>query len=99
MDITNLGTQLKLAIRIQLAGLAMDEMDFTCRFYTYTDKYIDITRDEMVVDNGCYIAVVDTRWLSEGELWLRTTAVVPDEDAGGTRTEISTIRTGIHLKK
>ncbi len=99
MEKTNTGTQLKMALNLQCAGLSAEDYDFTARFWTYTNRYVDVRKSEMAKDGTAYIAVVDTMWLGSGELKLTVFADIPDADAGGTRREIATCRTGVTLKE
>ncbi len=100
MERTNTGTQLKFALGLQCAGLDMDEYDFTARFFTYSDSYVDVRKSDMVRDGSAYVAVVDTSFLGEGEVRVTVTARIPDEDvSGGTRREIATTGTGVVLRR
>ncbi len=98
-ETSNIGTQLKIAVKLTCANLSMDDYDFTCRFWTFTDSYVDVKKEEMVKDGDTYIAIVDTEKLSEGRLKITATAEIPDIDTGGIRKEITTRTTDITLKK
>ena len=94
------GTIIKAVISIDLpSGLTMDDIDFSCRFFVYycsTASQI-IKKSEMIrVNENSYTCYIDTKIIGTGEIWLETTAYLPDSDYEiGTRVEIDKINTGI----
>lgn len=100
-DMAFIGTGLKLALSLTLpGGLTMDGVDFTTRFYIYQGRSVEIPKSGMTRgDDGTFLCVVDTTPLgSGGELKCQVEVDLPDGIApGGTRREILTIHTGIHV--
>ncbi len=103
MEHTTAGTQLKLLVdlKVESTQVAMTDYDFVARFFTYRNRYVDVPKEAMIeTDDGCYIAIVDTTALGEGEIQCEVEAHLPDSDAmGGYRVERATLRTGIHLRR
>lgn len=84
------GTELKLNVHAEpIDGLHMEDYDFEVRFYTYSNKYVDVKKEDMIQsDADNYIALVDTTVLSGGELKAEMTGYIPDDDYDdGYRTE------------
>ena len=99
---SSLGTELKINIHIdQLDNYKMKDIDFVCRFFIYADKYIELTKEEMIhVDDDNYMACVDSSKLGVGEIKVRITAQIPDSDFDdGYRQEVVTATTGIIISK
>lgn len=94
------GTIIKAVISIDLpSGLTMDDIDFSCRFFVYygSNASQKIKKSEMIrVNENSYTCYIDTKIIGTGEIWLETTAYLPDSDyESGTRVEIDKINTGI----
>ena len=96
---TNVGTFLKFNVSLSLpGGFTMDDVDFTCEFFVYSDKVFRVAKADMVkVDENNYIAVVDTTKIGAGKLKLTVTAYVPDGNK--MRPEIETIDTGVYISE
>lgn len=91
------GTIIKAVISIDLpSGLTMDDIDFSCRFFVFSASQV-IEKSQMVrINENSYSCYVDTKIIGTGEIWLETTAYLPDSDyESGTRVEIDKINTGI----
>ncbi len=96
---TDLGTIYKLNIHIEgLEPKTMDDVDFSCRFWSFKDC-VEISKAEMLrVDADNYVAVIDSKLLGRGTIKVQTTVQIPDSDCpGGIRTEIYTEETGIRI--
>lgn len=94
------GTIIKTVISIDLpSGLTMDDIDFSCRFFVYycSNTSQIIKKSEMIrVNENSYTCYIDTKIIGSGEIWLETTAYLPDSDyEGGTRVEVDKMNTGI----
>ena len=96
---TDLGTTYKLNIHIDGLPGTMDDVEFSCRFWTWRDS-ITIQKEEMIrLDADNYLAVIDSKLIGRGTIKVQTTVSVPDGDCpGGLRTEIYTEETGIKIK-
>lgn len=84
------GTIIKLAVSIELpSGLTMDDIDFECKF-SVTLNSQTIKKSEMVRnDENSYTCFLDTNIIGRGEIWIETTAYLPDTDyEGGIRPEV-----------
>ena len=93
------GTIIKLAISIDLpSGLTMDNVDFQCRFFVFSASQT-IKKSQMVrINENSYSCYVDTKIIGSGEIWLETTAYLPDSGyEGGTRVEVDKMNTGIKI--
>lgn len=95
---TDLGTIYKLCIHIDGLPGTMDDVAFTCRFWTFKES-ITLPKEEMLrVDADNYVAVIDSKLLGRGTIKVQTTVQIPDSDCpGGIRTEIYTEDTGIKI--
>lgn len=98
---TNVGTQLKIAVALQCADLTMDDYNFTCEFFTCANHRVVVDKSEMKREaSTAYIAIVDTAQLTAGEIRMRVTAIIPDEEIeGGERKEVTTTTTNIILSR
>lgn len=99
---TNVGTDLKVNVHVEpIGGITMDDYDFTCDFYCYSNRRVTVTKGDMLrTDESNYIALVDSTHIGQGEITMRITAEIPDGDFhDGLRTEIGTVKTGIILTK
>lgn len=101
MSETNIGTQIKLAVTLQCAGLTMDDFGFSVDFYTNPSRAVTIAKSGMIRESESqYVAIIDTADMSAGEIKMRVTADIPDDDLdGGLRKEILTQGTGISIRK
>lgn len=97
---SSLGTKFKINIHVEpIDGLHMDDYDFSCRFYVYTNRVVRIEKKDMIqVDQDNYIACVDSSKLGIGAVMMRITAFIPDVDfPDRLRTEVETVSTGITI--
>lgn len=95
---TDLGTIYKLCIHIDGLPGTMDDVAFTCRFWTFKES-VTLPKEEMIrLDADNYVAVIDSKLLGRGIIRVQTTVQIPDTDIeGGFRTEIYTEETGIRI--
>ncbi len=99
---TNIGTQLKLLLVPQCGELTGADFDFKARFFTFLGSVsVTVSKADMTAtDDGGFYAIVDTKFFTPGELTASVTALIPDDDApGGYRREVSTLKTGIELRR
>lgn len=98
---SSIGTELKINVSIEpIDGTHMSDYDFICRFYIYTNRYVDVKKSEMIkLDNDNYVALVDSTAIGVGQIKMQVTAFIPDADFAddGVRTEIETVNTGIKV--
>ena len=97
---SSLGTKFKINIHVEpIDGLHMDDYDFSCRFYVYTNRVVRIEKKDMIqVDQDNYIACVDSSKLGIGAVMMRITAFIPDVDfPDRLQTEVETVSTGITI--
>lgn len=95
-----LGTELKINVHVEpIGGIRMSEYDFTCMFYVYKNKVLEVKKQEMVkVDEDNYIAKVDTSKIGAGNLKMRFEAEIPDSDMNdGFRREIEFVDLNIPI--
>ena len=102
MEKVFIGTKLKRNINIApIDGVTMDAYDFQVEFISDSPNYERVVvekKDAKRVDSSNYIVPVDTSALSTGYLICIVTAYIPDVDfAGGVRTEIVEVETGVEL--
>jgi hypothetical protein len=76
----------------------MDDVDFTCTFYIYTDKAKSFTKSNMTrVSDNNYTVVVDTSDMGAGSIKYIINVILPDgrrEIIKGTTSE--SIVNGLH---
>lgn len=99
---SSLGTEFKINVHVEpIDGLHMSDYDFTCRFYIYTNRNVEISKSEMIrVDDDNYIACIDSNKLGVGTIMMRIIVQIPDADfPDGLRTEIETISTGLVISR
>ena len=87
-----IGTELKINVHAEpVDGIRMEAYDFYCDFYVMRNRFVRVPKSEMIyIDPDNYIATFDTRQVGMGNLRLRMTALVPDENfADGYRTEVA----------
>ena len=99
---SNVGTELKINVHVEpIDGFHMSDYDFTCRFYIYTNRYVEMKKSEMIkVDEDNYMGCIDSSKLGTGNIMMRITAQIPDTDfPDGLRTEIETISTEVRISK
>lgn len=99
---SSIGTELKINLHCEpLDGLHMADYDFRADFYIYANRVETVRKDGMIqADPDNYVALVDTAKLGTGEVWVRLTAEIPDNDfPDGLRTEVVNMSTGITVKK
>lgn len=99
--ITNTGTELKLDISLECAGLTMDAMDFRCEFFTSPSKVVTLSKSDMVRQSeDTYRAVINTDGMASGCIRMKAYAEIPDSDCpDGKRTEIASIDTEIEIRR
>ena len=95
---TDLGTIYKLNIHIDGLPGTMDDVAFTCCFWTFKES-ITLSKEEMIrLDADNYIAVIDSTLIGRGTIKVQTTVQIPDTDFNDTApTEIYTEDTGIKI--
>lgn len=100
MKTSGIGTIFKLNVSISgLGALTMDDVDFECDFYVYSNKRQSVKKEQMIrIDENNYIAIVYSDKLGVGSIKNATTIRIPDGDIpDGIRVEvaneITTVRT------
>lgn len=99
---SNVGTELKINVHVEpIDGFHMSDYDFSCRFCIYTNRYVELGKEEMIkVDDDNYIACIDSGQLGAGLVMMRITARIPDADfPDGLRTEVETVSTEVRISK
>ena len=99
----SLGTTLKFSVVANLGDVHMEDVDFSCCFFTgYSQKRVEIAKGDnrmLHVGRDSYIAVVDTEDVGAGQYYMKFTAMIPDTDCeSGFRQEVVTVPTGINVK-
>lgn len=95
-----LGTELKINVHVEpIGGTRMSEYDFTCVFYVYKNKCLEVRKRDMTkVDDDNYIANVDTTKIGAGNLKMRFEAEIPDSDMNdGFRREVELVDLNIPI--
>ena len=95
-----LGTELKINVHVEpIGGIRMSEYDFTCVFYVYNNKCLEVRKRDMVkADDDNYIANVDTSKIGAGNLKMRFEAEIPDSDMNdGLRKEVELVDLNIQI--
>ena len=95
-----LGTELKLIISVdEIDGMSMSDYEFSCTFFTYKNRTVVVSKSEMTkVDNGHYIATLDTLKVGAGNLKMKFEAEIPDSDfSDGFRREVELVDLGIPI--
>ena len=79
----------------------MDDYDFSCRFYVYSNRVIRLEKKDMIrIDADNYVACVDSQKLGNGRLYCEVTANIPDCDfPDGLRQEVEKVYTGIEITR
>ena len=95
----DLGTVFKLNVNIELpSGFTMDDVNFSCRFYTWKKSVVVEKKDMIRLDSDNYIAIIDSSLIGRGFIKNQTTVYIPDADIQeGTRKEIYTEETTIRI--
>lgn len=96
----SVGTVLKLAVKANLGGVHMSEVDFNCVFFRKgCQKTVKLTKQDMTyVGDDEYIATVPTSVIGPGEYLCRFSADIPDGDVpDGMRPETVVIPTGVRV--
>lgn len=100
-NIVYYGSEIKLKIGVEpVHGLTMDDYNFDCEFYCYSNRKVKVEKVEMVrEDENNYIAVLRTQELGTGTLKCKITSYIPDTYGGNDweRTEICTLDTGVYI--
>lgn len=99
---SSFGTELKINVHVEpIDGYTMDDYGFTCRFYIYTNRYVEVKKEDMVrLDESNYVACIDSRKIGVGTVKMRITAQIPDSDfQDGFRTEVEEVCTGVAISK
>ena len=100
-DIVDIGTEVKFNIHLDPTdGQHMSGYDFAVDFYTFIDRKLTLTKEEMTqVDDDNYTVVVDTQQVGCGELKAKITAYIPDSDCKDNyRKEVMTVVTGVKIR-
>lgn len=95
-------TEFKINVHVEpIDGYTMDDYDFTCRFYIYTNRYVEVKKEEMArLDESNYVACIDSSRIGVGMVRMRITAHIPDADfPDGLRTEVEEVSTGVSISK
>lgn len=100
----NVGTDYNLNVHIDpIQGLTMDDMDFSCLFFTSSEvKSVKLKKEDMVrIDENNYLAVVCSDKTGPGKLNLKITAYIPDINGihNGKRKEVLVLDTGEVINK
>lgn len=100
MTDTDWGTTYKMNLHISGLPGTMDDVNFSCRFFTMGKGSVLVHKRDMVrVDSDNYIAVVDSKPMGPGIIKVQTTVKIPDLDCkDGYRVEMYTENTGIRVK-
>lgn len=101
-NVSIVGTVIKINVHFdKIDELSMSDYNFLCKFYVHPNKNITVRKDEMIrIDDDNYIAVIDTEKIGSGEIIMRVTAMIPDDDCPvGIRKEVTECSTGIIIKK
>ena len=99
---SNIGTELKINVHVEpIDGFHMSDYDFSCRFYVYTNRYVELLKSEMIkVDEDNYMGCIDSSKLGTGNIMMRIKAQIPDADfSDGLRTEVETVDTKVTIRK
>lgn len=99
---SSLGTEFKINVHVEpIDGLHMNDYDFTCRFYVYTDRFVEFKKKDMImVNQDNYIACINSEEIGSGNIKMQITALIPDVDfPNGLRTEKETLYIGIKISK
>ncbi len=99
---SSIGTEFKINIHVEpIGGYHMDDYDFSCRFYVYSNRVIRLEKKDMIrIDADNYVACVDSQKLGTGQLYCEVTANIPDCDSpDGLRQEVEKVRTGIEIRR
>ncbi len=96
---TDLGTIYKLNMHIEGLPSTMDDVEFSCKFWTFKES-VTIQKNEMIrIDENNYVAVIDSSLIGRGTIHVQTTVLIPDTDCdGGIRIEIYTEKTDIRIR-
>lgn len=95
-----LGTEIKININISpLGNLTMDDYDFQCEFYCYSNRRFVVPKGDMIrEDANNWLAVLKTELFGKGSLKCKITAYIPDADCDDDlRTEVLVLDTGIYI--
>ena len=87
------GTGIKFNLSLGLpSGLTMDDADFSCTFYVYTNRRKEYDKSLFSrVDKDSYMVVLDTSDMGTGEIMCQIEVQLPE------RKEILTINTGEYV--
>lgn len=99
---SKVGTKFKINVHVEpIDGYTMDDYGFTCLFYIYANRYVEVKKEDMVrLDESNYVACIDSSKLGVGLVRMRITADIPDADfPDGYRTEVEDVSTGITIGK
>ena len=94
------GTEFKILVEIEpIDDAHMEDMEFTCLFYTNFDNPLTVKKTDMIkVNADGYIALVDTEGMKPGTLRNRITVDIPDKDFDDQyRREIADVETGVKI--
>lgn len=100
--IVGIGTELKLNVNIEPIGdITMDDYDFEVDVYCSQKRITTIRKSEAIrVDDSNYIILVNTEPLGHGDVKVKVTAHIPDDDFDdGLRTEVVFLNADITVVK
>lgn len=95
-------TEFKINVHVEpIDGYTMDNYDFFCEFYIYSNRRVRIKKKEMIrMDDSNYVACIDSSKLGVGMVRMRIIAYIPDSDfSDGLRTEVEEVSTGVEIGK
>lgn len=99
-DIIYLGSEFKLNVYMEAIGsYHMDDVNFSCTFYTRGERVTLSKSDMKRVDKDNYVAPLDSNALGKGTLTVVYEADIPDNDFGDSyRHEVVVVKTELKIK-
>ena len=91
----------KLNVNVEpIAGYHMDELSIKCVLFVYSNKTVEVNKEDMVkVDEDNYIIPLTAelvKKMGRGQLKVKVVAEIPDSDfPDNFRTEIAELCTGV----
>ncbi len=96
------GTDLKVLVSVEpIGGYHLADIDFTCSFFVYTNRSVEMHKEDMIKESDdSYVAVIDSEKLGLGSLKVKVVAQIPDKDCSdGYRQEVGIVSTGITIDR
>lgn len=96
-----LGGEFKINVHVEpIDGYSMNDYDFQCSFYVYTNRVVTIKKEDMkMVDKDNFRAMIESDQclkIGKGMVNMEITAYIPDTDfPDGYRTEKAVTCTGV----